>query len=84
MENLANIDKWFANGKISFEEKEKYRTLLRKIPEFQYTINAYDKIGKDAIISADIVDGTMSRTLTVENENMENGAEDYITKPFFI
>lgn len=53
MENLANIDKWFANGKISFEEKEKYRTLLRKIPEFQYTINAYDKIGKDAIISAE-------------------------------
>lgn len=53
VENLANIDKWFANGKISFEEKEKYRTLLRKIPEFQYTINAYDKIGKDAIISAE-------------------------------
>ena len=35
-------------------------------------------VTRDAIISADIVDGTMSRTLTVENENMENGAEDYI------
>ena len=54
VENLANIDKWFANGKISFEEKEKYRTLLRKIPEFQYTINAYDKIGKDAIFLLNI------------------------------
>lgn len=53
VENLANIDKWFTNGRISFEEKEKYRTLLRKIPEFQYTINAYDKIGKDAIVSAE-------------------------------
>lgn len=35
-------------------------------------------VTRDAIISADIVDGTMSRTITVDNENMENGAEDYL------
>lgn len=35
-------------------------------------------VTRDAIISADIVDGTMSRTITIDNDNMENGAEDYL------
>ena len=40
VENLANIDKWFANGKISFEEKEKYRTLLRKATSTRATLSS--------------------------------------------
>ena len=35
-------------------------------------------VTRDAIISADIVDGTMSRTLTVENDSMSTEGEDYI------
>ena len=35
-------------------------------------------VTRDAIISADIVDGTMSRTLSVENDSMSTEGEDYI------
>lgn len=35
-------------------------------------------VTRDAIISADIVDGTMSRTLSVENDSMSTDGEDYI------
>lgn len=35
-------------------------------------------VTRDAIISADIVDGTMSRTLSVENDTMSTEGEDYI------
>lgn len=50
---IVRMDEWFRNGKITFEEKEQFLNLFRKQPEYDYILIAYNKIGKDAIVSAE-------------------------------
>lgn len=47
------IEEWFMSGKISYEDKEQHLNYFRQQPEGSYILNAYDKIGKDAIVSAE-------------------------------
>lgn len=50
---IVRMDEWFRNGKITFEEKEQFLNLFRKQPEYDYILIAYNKIGKDVIVSAE-------------------------------
>ncbi len=50
---FARIDEWLMNGKITYEDKIQLLAQLRKQPECEYILNAYNTIGKDAIISAE-------------------------------
>ena len=47
------IEEWFMSGKISYEDKEQYLNYFRQQPEGNYIHTAYEKIGKDAIVSAE-------------------------------
>ena len=47
------IEEWFMSGKISYEDKEQHLNYFRQQPEGSYILNAYEKIGKDAIVSAE-------------------------------
>ena len=53
VELLARIDDWFNDGKITHAEKMLAREQLSTTPQGEFTISAYDKIGKDAIVSAE-------------------------------
>ncbi len=53
VELFARIDEWFMNGRITFKEKEQLLGQLRKQPECDYILNAYNKIGKHAIAFAE-------------------------------
>ena len=50
---IVRSEEWFKNGKITFEERELILNQLRKQPECDYILTAYNKIGKDAIVSAE-------------------------------
>ena len=50
---IVQIEQHFMTGKITLEEKEFYFNLLRRQVEGNYILTAYEKIGKDAIISAE-------------------------------
>ena len=50
---IVRIEKWFLCGKITYEEKEQHLNYFRQQPEGHYVLTAYEKIGKDAIISAE-------------------------------
>ena len=41
------------SGKISYEDKEQHLNYFRQQPEGNYILTAYEKIGKDAIVSAE-------------------------------
>ena len=47
------IEEWFMSGKISYEDKEQHLDYFKQQPEGNYILNAYEKIGKDAIVSAE-------------------------------
>lgn len=47
------IEEWFMSGKISYEDKEQHLNYFRQQPDGSYILNAYEKIGKDAIVSAE-------------------------------
>lgn len=47
------IEEWFMSGKISYEDKEQHLDYFRQQPDGSYILNAYEKIGKDAIVSAE-------------------------------
>lgn len=47
------IEEWFLSGKISYEDKEQHLNYFRQQPEGNYVLTAYEKIGKDAIVSAE-------------------------------
>ena len=47
------IEEWFMSGKISYEDKEQHLDYFRQQPEGNYILTAYEKIGKDAIVSAE-------------------------------
>ena len=47
------IEEWFLSGKINYEEKEQQLHFFKQHPEGNYILSAYEKIGKDAIVSAE-------------------------------
>ena len=55
------IEEWFMSGKISYEDKEQHLDYFRQQPEGNYVLNAYEKIGKDAIVSAEYKRGLIDR-----------------------
>ena len=55
------IEEWFMSGKISYEDKEQHLNYFRQQPEGNYVLNAYEKIGKDAIVSAEYKRGLIDR-----------------------
>ena len=55
------IEKWFMSGKISYEDKEQHLNYFRQQPEGNYILTAYEKIGKDAIVSAEYKRGLIDR-----------------------
>ena len=81
LENVFNTDE----GQLEAFLNEKYRNRLIKqsdlhevasqLVELQQAIT----ITRDAIISADVVDGHMSRTLTIDDDSIEGSSEDYIS-----
>lgn len=50
---IVRSEEWLKNGKVTFEERELILNQLRKQPECDYILTAYNKIGKDAIVSAE-------------------------------
>ena len=50
---IVRLDTWFACGKITYEEKEQQLNYFRQQPEGNYVLTTYEKIGKDAIVSAE-------------------------------
>ena len=55
------IEEWFMSGKISYEDKEQHLNYFKQQPEGNYVLNAYEKIGKDAIVSAEYKRGLIDR-----------------------
>ena len=55
------IEEWFMSGKISYEDKEQHLDYFKQQPEGNYILNAYEKIGKDAIVSAEYKKGLIDR-----------------------
>ena len=58
---IIRIEEWFMSGKISYEEKEQHLDYFRQQPEGHYVLTAYEKIGKDAIVSAEYKRGLIDR-----------------------
>lgn len=50
---IVRINQWFMTGKITYDEKEQHLNYIRQQVEGNYVLTAYEKIGKDAIISAE-------------------------------
>lgn len=50
---IVRIELWFMNGKITYEEKEQHLSYFRHQVEGNYILTAYEKIGKDAIVTAE-------------------------------
>ena len=55
------IEEWFMSGKISYEDKEQHLNYFKQQPEGNYVLNAYEKLGKDAIVSAEYKRGLIDR-----------------------
>ena len=58
---IIRIEEWFMSGKITYEEKEQHLDYFRQQPEGHYVLTAYEKIGKDAIVSAEYKRGLIDR-----------------------
>ena len=50
---IVRIEQFYMTGKIPYEEKEQYLNYIRQQTEGNYILMAYEKIGKDAIITAE-------------------------------
>ncbi|MBQ8765880.1 MAG: hypothetical protein IJZ16_03670 [Clostridia bacterium] len=50
---IVRIEQWFVNGKITYEEKEQHFSYFRQQVEGYFILTAYEKIGKDAIVTAE-------------------------------
>ena len=50
---IVRIEQWFMTGKITYDEKEQHLNYFRQQVEGNYILTAYEKIGKDAIITAE-------------------------------
>ena len=55
------IEEWFLSGKINYEEKKQQLNFFKQHPEGNYILSAYEKIGKDAIVSAEYKRGLIDR-----------------------
>lgn len=53
LEFIVRIEQYFMTGKIPYEEKEQYLNYFKRQTEGNYILTAYEKIGKDAIITAE-------------------------------
>ena len=50
---IVRIEQYFMTGKILYEEKEQHLNYFRQQVEGNYILTAYEKIGKDAIVTAE-------------------------------
>lgn len=50
---IVRIEQWFMEGKITYQDKEMHLDFFRQQPEGNYVLTAYEKIGKDAIVTAE-------------------------------
>lgn len=50
---IERTNQWFMEGKITYEEKEQHFDYFRQQVEGNYILTAYEKIGKDAIVTAE-------------------------------
>ena len=50
---IMRIEQYFITGKIPYEEKEQHLNYFRHQVEGNYILTAYEKIGKDAIVTAE-------------------------------
>lgn len=50
---IARIEQHFLSGKITYEDKEQHFNYFRQQVEGNYILSAFEKIGKDAIITAE-------------------------------
>ena len=50
---IMRIEQYFITGKIPYEEKEQHLSYFRHQVEGNYILTAYEKIGKDAIVTAE-------------------------------
>ena len=50
---IVRIEQWFQSGKITYDEKEQHLNYFRQQTEGNYILSAYEKIGMDAIITAE-------------------------------
>ena len=58
---IVRIEQYFMTGKIPYEEKEQHLNYFRQQSESNYILTAYEKIGKDAIISAEFKKSLIDR-----------------------
>lgn len=84
--SMKDIESLFdaQEGQLEAFLNEQYRNRLIKQADLHEVasqlVELREAIGitRDAIISADIIDGHMCRTITVDNDDMEEDQEDYI------
>lgn len=80
LEEIFNSDEGMLNSFLN--EKYKNRLLkqadLHEVATQLVELEEAITVTRDAIISADIVDGHMSRTITIDNDDMEEDQEDYV------
>jgi hypothetical protein len=50
---IVRIEQYFMTGKIPYEEKVQHLNYFRQQAESNYILTAYEKIGKDAIVTAE-------------------------------
>lgn len=84
--DMKTLEDFFAGNEEQLETfiNEQYKNRLLKQADLHEVASQLVElqeaiiITRDAIISADIVDGHMSRTLTIDNDDMEEDQDDYI------
>ena len=67
---IVRLEEWSKNGRITLEEKEMLLNQLRQQPECDYILTAYNKIGKDTIVSANY---KKSRQLIKKDRRVRQG-----------
>ena len=60
---IARIEQWFQSGKITYDEKVQHFNYFRQQVEGNYILSAYEKIGKDAIITAEYKKSLIDRNV---------------------
>lgn len=61
---IVRIEQWFQSGKITYDEKEQHFNYFRQQTEGNYILSAYEKIGKDAIITAEYKKSLIDRKVS--------------------
>lgn len=84
--DMKDLEDFFSTNEEQLESfiNEQYKNRLLKQADLHEVASQLAElqeaiiITRDAIISADIVDGHMSRTLTIDNDDMEEDQDDYL------